>query len=1052
MNPRSTYHRRHARRLALLISSLALAPLGNLDAQTNASTTSATAGASVTGRVQNVVTGRYLNNARVTVKGTDYTVYTDSSGTYRLVGLNPGAVTLEVFYTDLDVQEITLEVTPGSNVQRDVALTSKARYGEGDVVNLESFVVGADQEIDGQALAINEQRFAPNIKNVLATDSFGDVLGSNVGEFLKYIPGLTAEYSEVEIVGISVRGLGSNKTTFTADGAMLVTANATSSRSFNMNALALNNVARVELTKVPTPSNPADSLAGSVNMVSKSAFERSKAELTYGINFVGNSENLTLKKTPHSNGDTNTRKILSGFDFEYSLPLNKNFGVVVTGFQSNKYNEQHLATMTHNAGGTGTGASISRPYLQQFTLQDGPRSQMRTTFAFKADWRVTPNSVLSLTAQRNTYRIYIGTLGWTMSAGTVATPTGGTTPFSYGENYTIGASGRGAVTLSGSAQTFEGDTNGASLNYRFDNGEWKVESNVNRSESTRKRPNRGHFGSLTSVNSFPVRVSLLDTSRNLPGKIEVFDNANNAVDIYDPRNYATTSAVENPYDNSAAYTSASVNVRRRFNVFPFPTALQIGGQQSVLEVDTKLQSKTWTYNGPDGNPATPDSPVPLLMQVYKNQDSFYGYRNVPWTSVNRAYSAFVSTPGLFTQTPAQVTAAETYRISNSEMIEETVSAAYIQGEAKLFKNRLNILTGVRFEKTVDDGRGPLYDPDAVWVRNANGTFARDPSGNRIRKTEAGAAGSLQEVALTRKERAYTNRRSYDGLYPSLHLTFEAKENLLVRGAYAKTYGRPDFPDVIPNATFSENDLGEEEQNDPSVVRGTITIRNTALRPWTADNYDLSVEYYTQSGGILSGGVFLKEIKDFFGNVVVLATAEQLQELGLDPRYQGWRVSTKFNSGDARVTGAEFNWRQSLRQFGGWARYFTVFANGTKLKLEGNRQADFTTFIPESANWGISFNRNRVSFTARWNYRGLDKRTAVPEYGTDAYQYFKARTTLDLNASYRFSKHLSLVASAANVFNIPQELLRYGSQTPEYAKQLRTSEFGVALALGIRGSF
>ena len=100
-------------------------------------------------------------------------------------------------------------------------------------------------------IANNEQRFAPNIKNVLSTTSFGDVLGSNVGEFLKFIPGLTAEYSEVEIVGISVRGIGGNKTAFTADGAPLVSANATPTRTFNIGAMALNNVSRIEVTNAP---------------------------------------------------------------------------------------------------------------------------------------------------------------------------------------------------------------------------------------------------------------------------------------------------------------------------------------------------------------------------------------------------------------------------------------------------------------------------------------------------------------------------------------------------------------------------------------------------------------------------------------------------------------------------------------------------------------------------------------------------------------------------------------------------------------------------------
>lgn len=1038
------------RNTPLLFVTLALAfpAAPSADAQTTAA---ARAGGTITGRVQNVVTGNYLNKARIAVKGTDLVGYTDEFGNFRLVDVPAGPATLEVFYTDLDVQEVSVTVAAGGTIEQNVQLTSKARYGAQttDIVKLDKFLVASDKETDARAIAVNEQRFAPNIKNVMATDELGDVLGSNVGEFLKFIPGLTAEYSEVEIVGISVRGIGGAMTSFTSDGASMVSANAAPGRNFNMNTLALNNISRIEVTKVPTPATPADSLAGSVNLVTKSAFERSAARLNYGFTLIGNHENLTFKKTPHTNGDHNTRKILPGFEFDYTLPLSKDFGIVVTGMQSNKYNEQHLSTTLFNAGGTGTGASFSRPYLQQYVLQDGPRSQSRTNFGFKADWRVAANSVLSFNAQRNAYKTYIGTQTWTMNAGTVAAPTPATgVPFSYGENYTIGATGRGAVTLAGSSQTFEGGTDQFALKYRFDDGKWRIESGANLSISDRSRPNPGHFGSINATLNVPVRVSLLDVVLDRPRTIQVFDNASRELNIYDVNNYVLNTATEQPYDNKSDLRSANVNVRRRFNILPFPTALQVGLFRNELTVDARVQTITWTYNGPDGNPATPDSAAPYQMRVYRNQDSHYGFRNVPWISVNHTYD----NRQLFSQTPANLVAAEQSRITGSEFLEETVSAAYLQGEARLLRNRLNIVTGVRFEKTEDYGEGPLVDLAAVFVRNANGTFARDAAGQRIRKPEAGAAGSMDELRLTRQERAYKAERSYDGMYPSLHFNFEATERFLARAAYAKTYGRPDLIDVIPNANFAENDLNEQDQNNPAIVRGTITVRNTALRPWTADNYDLSFEYYTDGGGIFSAGVFLKEIKNFFGTQVRLATPETLAELGLDPRYVGWNVNTKFNSGDARITGGEFNFRQSLRRLGKWGAPFTIFANATKLKLEGDRQADFTSFIPKTGNWGVSFNWKRVNFVARWNYRGLDKRTGMPAVGTNAFQYIGARTSLDLNGSYQLTRRLSLVASANNILNEPQTLLRYGDETPHYAKQNRTSEFGIALALGIKGTF
>jgi outer membrane receptor for ferrienterochelin and colicin len=144
-------------------------------------------------------------------------------------------------------------------------------------------------------------------------------------------------------------------------------------------------------------------------------------------------------------------------------------------------------------------------------------------------------------------------------------------------------------------------------------------------------------------------------------------------------------------------------------------------------------------------------------------------------------------------------------------------------------------------------------------------------------------------------------------------------------------------------------------------------------------------------------VFLKDIGKFFGNQVRIATLADTEELGLDPRYVGWRITSKFNSGNARVTGAEFNVKPlAARARFAWGRNFTGFINGTKLDLDGDRDADFSAFTPESLNWGFSYSRRPVMFMAKWNYRGKRRLGALPALGPDAYAYDDRRVTLDLN--------------------------------------------------------
>src|SRR5215213_8967056 len=105
---------KHSHLLVLVAVSFAGPGTPFAGAQTGTAAAASAHGTGViSGRVQNVVTGNYLNKARVTVKGTDLVTYTDESGSYRLVDVPNGSVTLEVFYTDLDTQQIPLTVSPG---------------------------------------------------------------------------------------------------------------------------------------------------------------------------------------------------------------------------------------------------------------------------------------------------------------------------------------------------------------------------------------------------------------------------------------------------------------------------------------------------------------------------------------------------------------------------------------------------------------------------------------------------------------------------------------------------------------------------------------------------------------------------------------------------------------------------------------------------------------------------------------------------------------------------------------------------------------------------
>ena len=153
-----------------------------------------------------------------------------------------------------------------------------------------------------------------------------------------------------------------------------------------------------------------------------------------------------------------------------------------------------------------------------------------------------------------------------------------------------------------------------------------------------------------------------------------------------------------------------------------------------------------------------------------------------------------------------------------------------------------------------------------------------------------------------------------------------------------------------------------------------------------------------------------------------------------------------------MTGGEFNVRQSLTPFGKWGRFFSVFANATKMRLEGSRTASFTRFIPQTANWGVTFTKNPVTLMLKWHHRGEQKQGPVPVMGPDAFIYQDARTTLDVNVTYQLYKRHSLFVNGRNVFNKHFTSSRYGPETPEWAKRSSSNSYGVQWAFGIKGTF
>ena len=258
----------------------------------------------IQGRVFNVSGGSYLTNARIAVKGTDLEAFTNSRGDYILHHLPAGEVTVVVTYTELDPQSATVKVVAGKTVRKDFEIESarSATTDAGRVLVLDAFSI-EEKRMNAQALALNEQRNAGNIRNVVAAGEFGDSGEGSAVELIKYLPGVNVDTSTAG-QGVSLRGFPSSGTLVTIDGGEVASsASFGAGRNIELGALRLNNISRIEITKVPTPDLPANAQGGAINAISRSGFERRTPEFSYRAYGTFNSRGFVS----HSLGEQGSR-------------------------------------------------------------------------------------------------------------------------------------------------------------------------------------------------------------------------------------------------------------------------------------------------------------------------------------------------------------------------------------------------------------------------------------------------------------------------------------------------------------------------------------------------------------------------------------------------------------------------------------------------------------------------------------------------------------------------------------------------------------------------
>lgn len=310
---------------------------------------------------------------------------------------------------------------------------------------------------------------------------------------------------------------------------------------------------------------------------------------------------------------------------------------------------------------------------------------------------------------------------------------------------------------------------------------------------------------------------------------------------------------------------------------------------------------------------------------------------------------------------------------------ETVTSAYAMYSRDL-TDQLFLLAGVRMENT-----------------------AVDYTGNQLVLDEDGDLDNNQIQEISDSD-------NYTNIMPSVHLKYTVNPSAVVRLAWTNTIARPNYFDLVPyrQVNFEDNELAEG---------------NPELQPTTSMNVDLMAEYYFESVGLLSAGVFYKDVNDFIYFFQSLDYTDAFSGNTFDAYFQPQ------NGEGGQLYGFEIAAQRQLDFLPGLLRNVGLYANYTLtqssvetiLNEDGEARDDIN--LPGTAehtfNASVSYETEKFNARLSLNYTS----DYLDELGEVAFfdRYYDSQTFVDANINYTITPNVRIFMEANNLTNQP---LRY----------------------------
>ena len=594
----------------------------------------------IAGRVTDP-SGAVLKGAKVSIDPAGVNVVSDVQGQFFITNLNPGSYTLTVTYVGFAPFTKSIDVGPGGTITADAQLQLQSQ-------NLQVLVTAPRPS--AEAAAVNEERTADNIVQLLPADVIRSLPNANMADALGRLPSVTLERDEGEGKYVQIRGTEPRLTNTTIDG-MNVPSPESGVRQIKFDAIPADIVESVEINKTLQANMDGDGIGGSVNLVTKTAGDRP----TISLSGMGGYTPIDAGRDLTELTGTVGRRFGAG----------KRLGLLIGGsYDWNGRGIDDVEPVPDVA--TFPNGSTARTF-ESMDVRQYVYYRSRWGLAGSADYKVGQASDIYIRGLYSDFKNYGDRTDYTLNDNTpniqLLGSSGGPPSFNTQDRRPDIAIGSIAI----------GGTHVLSSTW------YNWEAAVSRSSDTNRAPGQANFASTLGSSSCQFSPATT-TSLYLPQW-----TPSCYTEAYNLGNY-TLDHIQTDYGLSAQLDlQAAASMGLRYHIGSRPATLEFGGKfRNAHKFDDTYSIRL-----------DPNAPISLSQFTSRSTNDNYYDGNYP-AGPNPHYQDVIAFANAH---PAQFTSTSSQGIdpANYDLIEK-VSAGYVMNTID-FSSRLRFIAGVRFEGT-----------------------------------------------------------------------------------------------------------------------------------------------------------------------------------------------------------------------------------------------------------------------------------------------------------------------------------------------------------------